>query len=137
MAKGLDFELGLWRLHIITVQVERPWNKVRGQRFEVWAWPLEASHYYRPSREAVRQSSWPKLRTLGLAFEDFTLYPAEDSNSYIHILLAIYFSAHDLFRLSTKVWPLNPTASRLGRPYIHWCSVKRPLCNPSRSEDWH
>jgi hypothetical protein len=36
-----------------------------------------------------RGSSWPKVWTLGLTFGGFTLYPAEDSNSYI--LLTMYF----------------------------------------------
>jgi hypothetical protein len=51
------------------------------------------------------------LWTLGLAFGGFTLYPAEGSNSYA--LLAIF--SPFLWTLN-KVWPFNPTASRLGRP---------------------
>ena len=64
-----------------------------------------------PSKSRGHGSSWPKVWTLGLAFEGFTLCPAEGSTYYI--LLAIFSSF-----LSTlnKVWPLNPTASRLGRP---------------------
>jgi hypothetical protein len=35
---GLDVGLGLWRLHTVAVQVERPWS----------SWPFDASHYARP-----------------------------------------------------------------------------------------
>jgi hypothetical protein len=41
---GLDFGLDRWRLHTITVQVEKPgssWPKL----WALWAWPLEASHH--------------------------------------------------------------------------------------------
>jgi hypothetical protein len=46
-----------------------------------------------------------------LAFGGFTLCPAEGFTYYI--LLAIFSSF--LWTLN-KVWPLNRTASRLGRP---------------------
>jgi hypothetical protein len=58
--------------------------------FGLWLWPLEASHFGRPSREA---------------FEGFTLCPAEGFTYYI--LLAIF---------SLFLWTLNRMASRLGRP---------------------
>jgi hypothetical protein len=63
---------------------------VHGQRFGLWVWPLEASHY-----------TWPKAP-----------------------LTIFYwlFSAHFFGSTLNKVWPLNPMASRFGRP-----SVKRPL----------
>jgi hypothetical protein len=49
--------------------------------------------------------------TLDLAFGGFTLCPAEGSTYYI--LLAIFSS---FLRTLNKLWPLNPTASQLGRP---------------------
>jgi hypothetical protein len=50
---------------------------------------------------------------LDLAFGGFTLCLAEGSNSYI--FLATF---NPFFWTLNKVWPFNPTASRLGRP---WC----------------
>jgi hypothetical protein len=41
---GLDFELGLWRLHTVAIQIERP-QKFHGQIFGLWVWPFEDSHY--------------------------------------------------------------------------------------------
>jgi hypothetical protein len=48
---GLDFGLGLWRLHTMAVQVERLWEfMAKGLDFGgLEVWPLEASHY-----------AWPK-----------------------------------------------------------------------------
>jgi hypothetical protein len=41
---GLDFGLGIWRLHTIVVQVEMPWEfMAKGLDFGFW--PLEASQY--------------------------------------------------------------------------------------------
>jgi hypothetical protein len=76
---GLDFGLGLWRLHTMAVQVERLWEFM--------------------------------AKGLDLAFGGFTLCPPEGSSYYI--LLVIFNSF--LWTL-IKVWPLNLTASRLGRP---------------------
>jgi hypothetical protein len=84
----------------------------------LWVWTLsllqEASHYGRRTREAVWQSSWPKVRTLGLAFGGFTLCPAEGSTS--NILLASYVQPISLDSQQSLATPLNPTASRLRRP---------------------
>jgi hypothetical protein len=47
---GLDFGLGLglWRLHIIAIQVEGPWEfMAKGLDFGLW--PLDASHHSHPS----------------------------------------------------------------------------------------
>jgi hypothetical protein len=51
------------------------------------------------------------LSTLDLTFGGFTLCPVEGSNSYILKAILSPF----LWTLN-KVWPFNPTASRLGRP---------------------
>jgi hypothetical protein len=59
------------------------------------------------SKSRGHGSSWPK----DLDFGGFTLCPAEGSTYYI--LLAIFNSF--LWTLN-KFWPLNSTASRLGRP---------------------
>jgi hypothetical protein len=41
MAKGLDFGLGLWRLHTLAVQVERPWEfMAKGLDFGLGLWRL-------------------------------------------------------------------------------------------------
>jgi hypothetical protein len=40
LSMGLNFGLGLWRLQTMAVGVH-------GQRFGLWAWLLEASHYAR------------------------------------------------------------------------------------------
>jgi hypothetical protein len=82
-AEGLDFRLGLCRLHTIVVQVERPWEFM-AERFGLWDWPLEASHY-----------AWPKA-----------LLP-------IFYWLCIF---NPFLWTLNKVGPLNPTASRLGWP---------------------
>jgi hypothetical protein len=86
--------------------------------FGLWVWPLEASHYGRPSGEAVGLS-WPKVWSLDLAFEGFTLGPAKGSTYYIFtytILLAHFFG------LSTKFGHSIP------RPLdLDGHSVKRPL----------
>jgi hypothetical protein len=38
---GLDFELGLWRLHTMTVQVKRPWEfMTKGLEFGLDLWRL-------------------------------------------------------------------------------------------------
>jgi hypothetical protein len=44
----LDFGLGLWMLHTMAIQVERPWDfMAKGLDFGLglWAWSLVASHY--------------------------------------------------------------------------------------------
>jgi len=50
-------------------------------------WPLEASHYGCPSREAMEVHG-QKVWTLGLAFGGFILCPAKGSNFYF--LLTIF-----------------------------------------------
>jgi hypothetical protein len=56
-------------------------------------------------------SSWPKVWTLDLAFGGFTLCPTKGTT---YCILLVIFSPF-LWTLN-KVWPLNPTASRLGQP---------------------
>jgi hypothetical protein len=75
-----------------------------------WAWPLEASHYGRPSWEAV-----------GVHGQRFGLWvwPLEASHyarpkAPLITLYWLFFSPF-LWTLN-KVWPLNPTASQLWRP---------------------
>jgi hypothetical protein len=45
------FEFGLWAWPLETSHYGRPSREavgVHGQRFGLWVWPLEASHYARP-----------------------------------------------------------------------------------------
>jgi hypothetical protein len=46
----LDFGLGLWRLHTMA-RPSREAGGVHGQRFGLWAWPLEASNHGYSSKE--------------------------------------------------------------------------------------
>jgi hypothetical protein len=79
--------------------------------FGLWAWPLGASHFDRPSREAA----------VGVHGQRFGLcaWPLEASHyaqlkAPVTIFLLAIFNSF-LWTLN-KVWPLNRTASRLGRP---------------------
>jgi hypothetical protein len=78
------------------------WDAPLGLDFGLGPWP---------SKSRGRGSSWRKTWTLGLAFRGFTLCPPKDSTYYIS--WAIFSSF--LWTIN-KVWPLNPMASRLGRP---------------------
>ena len=77
--------------------------------FGLWAWPLEA-HIIAVEVERPWKFMAKGL-DFGIGLGRLTLYPVEGSTYYI--LLAIFSSF--LWTLN-KVWPLNPTASRLGRP---------------------
>ena len=87
-------------------------NKVAcSLEFGLWAWPLEASHFGRPSREAVgvhgqRFGLWVWL----LEASHYTWLKAPLPTFYW-----LCISSPFLWTLN-KVWPLNPTTSRLGRP---------------------
>jgi hypothetical protein len=65
-----------------------------------------------PSKSRDYEVSWPKVWTLGLAFGDFTLCSTKDSNSYIYWLIIL----NPFLWTLNKVWPFNPTTSRLGWP---------------------
>jgi hypothetical protein len=70
----------------MTVPVKRPWEFMT-KGLDFGALPLKASHYDRPSQEAVGVHD-QRLGLWGFAFESFTLCPTEGSDSYI--LLAMY-----------------------------------------------
>jgi hypothetical protein len=77
----------------------------------LWVWTLEASHYGCPSGEAVRVHgqrfglwAWPL---------EASHYARPKAPLTIFYWLCNFSSF--LWTLN-KVWPLNPTASRLGRP---------------------
>jgi hypothetical protein len=73
-----------------------------------------------PFKSRGHGSSWPKLWTLGFAFGNFTMCLTKDSNSYVLLTISSPF----LWTLN-KVWPFNPTASRLGRPINNvWPSLQ-------------
>jgi hypothetical protein len=81
-----SFEFGLWAWPLEASHYGRPSREavgVHGQRFRLWAWPLEASHYTRPKAPLT--------------------------------IFYWLFSAH-FFGLSTKFGHSIPRVSRLGRP---------------------
>jgi hypothetical protein len=73
--------------------------------FGLWPWPLKASHFGRPSQEAMGVHG-QRVWTLVFAFGAFRLCPAEGFNSYI--LLVIF---NPIIWTLNKVWPFYPTAS--------------------------
>jgi hypothetical protein len=92
---------------ILAVRLERLFwvGKKVGCSFFLWtwAWPLEASHSGCSSREAV-----------GVHSQRFGLW-AWPLETPIPIFYWLCFFSPFLWTLN-KVWPLNPTASRLGWP---------------------
>jgi hypothetical protein len=102
----LDFGLGLWRLHIMAAQVERPWEFIaESLDFGLGLWRLN-------NMVVHVESPWEFMaKSLDFGLGGLTLCPTEGSNSYI--LLAIFSPFIWTFN---KVWPFNPMASRLGRP---------------------
>jgi hypothetical protein len=78
--------------------------------FGLWAWLLEASRYFHPSRKAVEVHG-QMFELLGSAFGGFTLCLTEGSNSHISLVIFNPF----LWTLN-EVWSFNPMASRLERP---------------------
>jgi hypothetical protein len=99
------------------IWVGRDWKPKLWSRGH-WVFPLKNQSLTRfgrliggliMSKEQSGMFLW--VWTLDLAFENFTLYPAKDSTYYI---LLVNFNP--FLWILNKVWPLNPTASRLGRP---------------------
>jgi hypothetical protein len=102
-------------------------NQVGGCSFGsgLWACPLEASHYGRPSRSrGCVGSSWPKVWTFSSASGGFT-HTTPSRRLHFTYLVDYLFSAH-FFGLSTKFGHSTPRPLNLDRPS---CRKKRPFSN--------